>query len=222
MIYMADTANLEELRSLFHHFPLEGVTTNPTILSKGGLPLSKAVPAILEIVGNKMMHMQMISDSAEDILAEAQGYRKRFSLGDNYYVKIPVTREGFRAIQMVKRAGMKVTATAIFTQQQALIAAKAGADYVAPYVNRLDNIVSHGIEVVSDIVTTFARYGLATKVLAASFKNVDQIYRVSMVGCHAVTASADVLNAMVNHPMTDLAVEDFKIDGAAWYDVERV
>jgi fructose-6-phosphate aldolase 2 len=76
--------------------------------------------------------------------------------------------------------------------------------------------------VVSDIVNTFARYGLATKVLAASFKNVDQIYRVSMVGCHAVTASADVLNAMVNHPMTDLAVEDFKIDGAAWYDVERV
>jgi len=136
-------------------------------------------------------------------------------------VKIPVTREGFRAIQMVKRAGMKVTATAIFTQQQALIAAKAGADFVAPYVNRLDNIVSHGIEVVSDIVTTFQRYGLPTKVLAASFKNVDQIYRVSMVGCHAVTASADVLNAMIGHPMTDLAVEDFKIDGADWYDVER-
>jgi len=219
MIYMADTANLDELRELFFYLPLEGVTTNPTILSNGGLSLSKAVPAIQEIIGEKMLHLQMISETAEDILKEAKRYREVFGLGQNYYVKIPVTKEGFRAIRMVKDVGMKVTATAIFTQQQALIAANAGADFVAPYVNRLDNIVSHGIEVVSDIVKSIHDYHLPTKVLAASFKNVDQIYRVSMVGCHSVTANYEVLTAMVNHPMTDKAVEDFKRDSAGLYDV---
>jgi len=219
MIYMADTANLEELRELFFYLPLEGVTTNPTILSHENLPLSRSIPAILEIVGEKMLHLQMISERAEDILKEAKRYRETFGLGQNYYVKIPVTKEGFRAIRMVKDAGMKVTATAIFTQQQALIAANAGADFVAPYVNRLDNIVSHGIEVVEDIVKSIEFFHLPTRVLAASFKNVDQIYRVSMVGCHSVTANYEVLTAMVNHPMTDKAVTDFQRDGADLYDV---
>ncbi|MPM93204.1 Transaldolase [bioreactor metagenome] len=114
---------------------------------------------------------------------------------------------------------MNVTATAIFTQQQALIAAKAGADFVAPYVNRLDNISSHGIEVVSDIVKTFKLYDIKCKVLAASFKNVDQIYRVSMVGCHAVTASYEILEAIMKHPMTDKGVLDFKKDSSNIYDV---
>lgn len=221
MIYMADTADLDELRRLFHYFPLEGVTTNPSILAKSGKPLSIVVPRMLEIVGDSMIHIQMISDTADEILAEAMAYRKQFQLGNNYYVKIPVTPDGYRAIRMVKKAGMKVTATAIFTQQQALIAAKAGADFVAPYVNRIDNIVSHGIEVVSDIAASFQRYGLPARVLAASFKNVDQVYRVSMVGCHAITASPEVLEAMINHPMTDKAVEDFKIDGTELYDVSR-
>lgn len=220
MIYMADTANLDELQELFHYLPLEGVTTNPTILSKEGRPLSQAIAAVVGIIGDKMLHLQMISDKAEDILREAKRYREVFGLGQNYYVKIPVTREGFRAIRMVKDAGMKVTATAIFTQQQALIAANAGADWVAPYVNRLDNIVSHGIDVVADIVRSIRDYALPTKVLAASFKNVDQIYRVSLVGCHSVTANHEVLTAMVNHPMTDKAVADFKTDGAALYDVK--
>ena len=121
---------------------------------------------------------------------------------------------------MVKDAGMHVTATAIFTQQQALVAANAGADFVAPYVNRLDNIVSHGIDVVSDIVKGFKYFNMPTKVLAASFKNVDQVYRVSMVGCHAVTASYEVLTALMSHPMTDKGVMDFEKDGSHLYDVK--
>jgi fructose-6-phosphate aldolase 2 len=102
-----------------------------------------------------------------------------------------------------------------------LIAANAGADFVAPYVNRLDNISSHGIDVVSDIVKTFRLFNMTTKVLAASFKNVDQIYRVSMVGCHSVTASHDVLTSLMNHPMTDSGVMDFERDGSHLYDVSH-
>jgi fructose-6-phosphate aldolase 2 len=220
MIYLADTANIEEIKELFMYYPMEGVTTNPTILLHEDKPLSKIIPEIQECIGNKMLHIQTISENAEDILKEAKKYREYFGLTSNYYVKIPVTMEGFRAIRMVKEAGMNVTATAIFTQQQALMASNAGADFVAPYVNRLDNIVSHGIDVVSDIVKGIKLYNLRTKVLAASFKNVDQIYRVSMVGCHSVTASYEVLKSLISHPMTDRGVMDFEKDGQHLYDLK--
>lgn len=219
MIYLADTANIDEIKELFNYFPIDGVTTNPTILSHENKTLSSVVAKIQKCIEEKMLHIQTISEEAEDILHEAKRYRDYFELNDNYYVKIPVTKNGYKAIKMVKDAGMNVTATAIFTQQQALIAAKAGADFVAPYVNRLDNISSHGIEVVSDIVKTFKLYDIKCKVLAASFKNVDQIYRVSMVGCHAVTASYEILEAIMKHPMTDKGVLDFKKDSSNIYDV---
>lgn len=220
MIYLADTANIEEIKELFHYLPIEGVTTNPTIVKNAGKPISQIVPEIQECIGDKMLHFQVISHTAEEIMREAKFYRNYFDLKDNYYVKIPVTKEGFKAIRMAKDAGMKVTATAIFTQQQAMFAANSGADYVAPYVNRLDNIVSHGIDVVSDIVKAFKLNNTHCQVLAASFKNLDQVYRVSMVGCHAMTASYDVLMSIVNHPMTDKSVEDFEADAVGLYDIK--
>lgn len=220
MIYLADTANIDEIKELFEYLPMEGVTTNPSIVKSAEKPLSVIIPELQEYIGEKMLHFQVVSEKAEDILREAKHYREYFDLKDNYYVKIPVTKEGYKAINMVKDAGMNVTATAIFTQQQALLAANAGADFVAPYVNRLDNISSHGIDVVSDIVKTFKINDVSAKVLAASFKNVDQVYRVSMVGCHAVTASYDVLMAIAGHPMTDKSVEDFLKDSLKYYDVK--
>ena len=220
MIYLADTANTEEIKDLFKYYPMEGVTTNPTILAHEGKPLSKIIPEILECIGDKMIHIQMISENSQDILKEAKLYRNVFGLKNNFYAKIPVTREGYRAIRMVKDSGINVTATAIFTQQQALIAANAGADFVAPYVNRLDNIVSHGIEVVSSIVQGLRLYNLNTRVLAASFKNADQVYRVSLTGCQSVTISYDVLLALMNHPMTNSSVLDFIKDGSQYYDLK--
>ena len=220
MIYLADTANIDEIKELFEYLPMQGVTTNPTIVKHAGKPLSKIIPEIQEVIGDKMLHFQVISEKADDILKEAKFYRDFFDLKGNYYVKIPVTKEGYKAISMVKEAGMKVTATAIFTQQQAFLAANAGADFVAPYVNRLDNISSHGIDVVSDIVKGFNINNIKAKVLAASFKNVDQVYRVSMVGCHSITASHDVLMAIASHPMTDKAVVDFEADAVGFYDVK--
>lgn len=220
MIYLADTANIDEIKELFEYLPMQGVTTNPTIVKHAGKPLSKIIPEIQEVIGDKMLHFQVISEKADDILKEAKFYRDFFDLKGNYYVKIPVTKEGYKAISMLKEAGMKVTATAIFTQQQAFLAANAGADFVAPYVNRLDNISSHGIDVVSDIVKGFNINNIKAKVLAASFKNVDQVYRVSMVGCHSITASYDVLMAIASHPMTDKAVVDFEADAVGFYDVK--
>jgi fructose-6-phosphate aldolase 2 len=220
MIYMADTANIEELRKLYYYFPLAGVTTNPSILAVEKKPISVIIPEIQEIVGDGMIHFQVSSRTAEDMLRESMKYRSHFGFGDNYYSKIPVTREGLKAIPMIKSAGIKVTATAIFTHQQALVAAQAGADYVAPYVSRLDNISSHGIEVVEHITKTLDHFGYDCKVLAASFKTVDQIHRILKRGCHSATISFELLEALRSHPMTDMAVDRFAEDSKDIYDIE--
>lgn len=217
---MADTADLDELRKLYTFFPLEGVTTNPTILKHAGYKLSVAVEGIQELVGNGMVHVQMISSETDDMVREAKKYRTYFDFGDNFYAKIPVTPSGYKAMRILKDAGINVTATAIFTQQQALVAMKAGADFVAPYVSRLDNISSHGIEVVGDIVENIALYGLDGKVLAASFKTVDQIYRTSMAGAHSATISPELLHQLIKHPMTDISVAQFEVDSEGLYDIE--
>lgn len=217
---MADTADLNELRELYAFFPLEGVTTNPTILNQTGLKLTVAIEGIQELVGAGMVHVQMISAESDDMVREAKKYRSYFDFGDNFYAKIPVTANGYRAMRILKDAGVNVTATAIFTQQQALVAMKAGADFVAPYVSRLDNISSHGIEVVGDIVQNVSEYGLASKVLAASFKTVDQIYRVSMAGAHAATIGPELLYQLIKHPMTDIGVKQFEVDAEGLYDID--
>ncbi len=220
MIYMADTADLEELRALYFFFPLEGVTTNPTILNHEGNKLSVAIEGIQNLVGTGMVHVQMISSESDDMVREAKKYRSYFDFGDNFYAKIPVTPNGFRAMRILKDAGINVTATAIFTQQQALVAMKAGADFVAPYVSRLDNISSHGIEVVGDIVRNIKEYNMKGKVLAASFKTVDQIYRVSMAGAHSATIGPELLHQLIKHPMTDIGVRQFEVDSEGLYDIE--
>ncbi len=220
MIYIADTANIAVLKDLYSFFPLEGVTTNPTILKQSGLKLSVAIEQIAKIIDKGTIHVQVLSESTDNMVKEAKKYKEYFDFGNNYYAKIPVTIEGFRAMRILKDAGMNITATAIFTQQQALVASKSGADFVAPYVSRLDNISSHGIEVVSDIVKNTQDYNLPTKVLAASFKTVDQIYRVSMSGAHAATINPELLYQLVKHPMTDISVRQFEIDGKDLYDIK--
>lgn len=220
MKYFADTGNLEELKHLYSYFPVCGVTTNPSIVNQSGMPLSKAIDGILKIIGTDAIHIQVRSEKAEDMLVEAKKYKEYFNIGDNYYTKIPVTEQGIKAIKMAKDAGFNVTATAIFTQQQAIVAATAGADYVAPYVSRLDNISSHGIEVVSSIVQCINNANLKTEVLAASFKTVDQVYRVTECGAHSATVSYEILEALRKHPMTDISMEKFMQDAAECYDIE--
>ena len=220
MIYLADTANIEEIKQLYYYFPLAGVTTNPTILAEAEKPLSKIIPEIAEIVGDGMMHIQVSSETADEMLREAIKYKEHFGFGDNYYSKIPITREGIRAIPMIKNAGINVTATAIFTHHQGLVAARAGADYVAPYVSRLDNISSHGIKVVEHIAKTLGHFDFDCKVLAASFKTVDQIHRILKQGCHAATINFELLERLRSHPMTDMAVSSFAVDCKGIYDIE--
>lgn len=211
MLFLIDTAKLEDIRRVCEYYPIAGVTTNPTIISREKTEFKKLICDIREIIGeNKQLHVQTTATEAKEILREAEMIRS--TVGGNFYIKIPITKEGLRATEMCKKMGIGVTMTAIFTQPQALMAARAGADFVAPYINRLDNIVSDGVNVVNEIVDIFKVYDIKTQVLAASFKNVEQVHKVSMTGAHAVTINPDLFDMMIYHPLTYYAIDDFTAD----------
>lgn len=211
MIYILDTADIEAIKHCNEFYPLAGVTTNPSIISKENTDFWKLVKKIRNIIGEeKMLHVQTVQTKADKIVEEAKLLKKE--LGGELFVKIPIGEEGLKATMELKKLGIGVTMTAIFTPAQALIAAKAGASFVAPYVNRLDNIIGDGTEVVAQIVELFDNYNLDCKVLAASFKNAEQVHKCALYGCHSVTVLADIMKTLISHPMTDAAIEGFEKD----------
>lgn len=211
MIYILDTADIDEIRYCNEFYPVSGVTTNPTIISKEHDDFWKIVSEIRSIIGpEKMFHVQTTQKKAEDIVEEAKLLKEK--IGGEFYVKIPIGEEGLKATMMLKKWGIGVTMTAIFTPAQALIAAKAGASFVAPYVNRLDNIIADGCEVVAEITKQLEKYKLNCKVLAASFKTAEQVHKCASAGCHSVTVTSSILKALISNPMTDVAIATFEKD----------
>ena len=216
MLYILDTADIEAIRHCNEFYPLAGVTTNPSIIAKENRDFWEIVKDIRNIIGpDKLFFAQTVQTTADKIVEEAKLMNEKS--GGEFCVKIPICEEGPKATMELKKLGIKVLMTAIFTPAQALIAAKAGADFVAPYVNRLDNIIGDGCEVVAEIVNQFDSFGMDCKVLAASFKNAEQVHKCASCGCHSVTVSADVLKAVITHPMTDAAIDGFEKDWKAVY-----
>lgn len=216
MLYILDTADLDAIRHCNEYYPLAGVTTNPSIIAKENTDFWQLVKEIRKIIGDdKMLHIQTTQTTAEKIVEEAK--LLKYELGGEFYVKIPISEEGLKATKMLKKEGIGVTMTAIFTPPQALVAAKAGASFVAPYANRLDNIIGDGCEVVAQIVEELKLHNLDCQVIAASFKNAEQVHRCAMSGCHCVTVTGDLLKLVISHPMTDDAVEHFKSDWEGVY-----
>ena len=216
MLYILDTADLEAIKHCNEFYPLAGVTTNPSIIAKANTDFWKLVKEIRNIIGEgKMLHVQTTQKEASKIVEEAKLLKEE--LKGDFYVKIPIGEEGLKATMELKKMGIGVTMTAIFTPAQALIAAMAGASFVAPYVNRLDNILGDGTEVVAEIVHQLELYGSECKVLAASFKNAEQVHKCASAGCHSVTVAADILKTIISHPMTDAAIAGFDKDWANVY-----
>lgn len=221
MLYIIDTANLEDIKRCIEYFPVAGVTTNPTIISKENTGFLNLIKSIREMIGNEMMlHIQTTGTNAKEIVDEAAALSK--FVGGNFYAKIPISPEGIKATMELKKRGIKVTETAIFTPPQAMIAAEAGADFVAPYINRLDSIVSDGVHVVSEIVNMFNAHHMSCRVLAASFKNVEQIHKIAMAGGHAVTINPQLFDTLTYHPLTDNAIEAFNSDWESVYGKTRI
>ena len=207
MQLILDTGNVEEIKELCTCLPIDGVTTNPSIVSKEKKNFKQLINVIGEIIGEDIpIHAQVLSTKYEEILEEALYIS---SLRKNIYVKIPVTQDGLRAIKDLHRKGVKITATAIFTAHQGFLAAKAGANYIAPYVNRLDNISGDGVAMVSELIKIIDTYKMETKVLAASFKNAQQVIELMQHGVHSVTVPYDICKSMMNHPLTDWSVDKF-------------
>lgn len=221
MLYVIDTAHIEDIKKCVGIYPVAGVTTNPTIISKEHTDFALLIKNIRDIIGpDKMFHVQTTATTCEGIVKEALALQSY--VGGDFYIKIPISEEGLKATKELKKRGVKVTMTAIFTQQQALISALAGADFVAPYVNRLDNIVADGNRVVEEIIEIYKRFDIQTKVLAASFKNVEQIHKAALAGSHAVTISSDLFEKLIYHPLTDIAIESFTRDWESVYGGAKV
>lgn len=216
MMYIIDSADTKKIKRCVDFYPVAGVTTNPTIISKENADFLNLIKTIRDIIGSeKMFHIQTTSDNAENIIKEAIALKE--IVGDNFYIKIPISAEGLKAIMLLKKMNINITATAIFTPQQAMLAAEAGADFVAPYVNRLDNIVSDGVHVVEEIVKMFRAQNIPCKVLAASFKTVEQIHKIALVGGDSVTISPELFELLTYHPMTQYAIDDFNVDWESIY-----
>lgn len=211
MEFFIDSADIEAIRELCAFLPIDGVTTNPTIMTKSGKEPEQVLAELAEVLSeDQKIIAQVVSLDYEGILAEAQRLAQ-IRGGRNVVVKIPVTREGLRAIPAVKAMGISVLATGIYSPDQAFWAAKAGADYLAPYVNRMC-AYGDGVGQVVELVRTLAQYGMGAKVCAASFKNVDQVHRLLAAGVPAITVSPDVIREMVGHPGTSAAMDTFTAD----------
>lgn len=205
-----DSADLKAIAYWSDILPIDGVTTNPTLLARSGLKATEAVQRIFAVIGEeKLVHAQVLAQDFAGIVQQARlisGWHR------NIAVKIPVTLEGLKAIKVLAPEGMKITATAVSTAHQGLLAAKAGAVYLAPYVNRIDNISGDGVAVVRDLVSIMSAHGLSAKVLAASFQNARQVLQALAAGAHGVALSTNLLEHVAGHGLTDASEECFVQD----------
>lgn len=211
MKFIVDDANIEAIKNIYEFYPVDGVTTNPSILAKSGRKPFDVLKEIRAFIGGDAeLHVQVVAKDAEGMIEDAHRIVKE--LGSNTYVKIPSIPEGFKAMKALKQEGLNITATAIYTPMQAYISAKCGADYAAPYVNRIDNMGYNGIEVAKKIDDIFKKNGIKTEVLAASFKNSQQVLELCEYGIGASTVSPEVITALVKNTAITSAIDDFVKD----------
>jgi transaldolase len=203
-----DTANLQEIREVASWGILDGVTTNPTLCSKENLPFEKMVREICCLVSGPVS-VECVSTKAEDIVQEA---RKLSQLAPNVVIKIPINIEGLKATKILSAEGIKVNMTLVFSPSQALLAAKAGAAFVSPFIGRLDDISHHGMGLVEQIVTIFENYGLKTEIIVASVRHPAHVVEAALIGAHIATVPYSVMEKLVKHPLTDIGIERFLDD----------
>ncbi len=211
MRILLDTANLDDIRYFNTYYPIEGVTTNPTILAKeGGNPVEQ-LKAIRAIIGDdKELHVQVTETEFEKIIEEARLLVD--CLGINTFVKIPVTDVGLRVTRYLSDRGIGVTVTAVLTAAQAMLASNAGASYVAPYISRSENLCADGVGTVADIAKIFETSCSDTQILAASFKTAKEVLDVAVEGCHSATIGSSIMKMLLSHTTTDTSIAGFEKD----------
>lgn len=203
-----DTANLDQIKEINSWGILDGVTTNPTLVAKEGCDFETRVRDICQVVDGPIS-AEAVSMEAEGMIKEARQLSK---IHKNIIVKIPMTSEGLKAVKVLSEEGIKTNVTLVFSPNQALLAAKAGATYVSPFVGRLDDISHDGMALVRDIVTIFRNYGFKTQVIAASMRHPVHVTEAALAGAHVATVPYDVLKKMLKHNLTDEGIQKFLKD----------
>jgi transaldolase len=203
-----DTANLDQIKEVNSWGILDGVTTNPTLVAKEGCDFETRVRDICQVVDGPIS-AEAISMEAEGMIKEARQLSK---IHKNIIVKIPMTSEGLKAVKVLSKEGIKTNVTLVFSANQALLAAKAGATYVSPFVGRLDDISHDGMVLVRDIVTIFRNYGFKTQVIAASMRHPVHVTEAALAGAHVATVPYEVLKKMLKHNLTDEGIQKFLKD----------
>ena len=214
-----DTADLDEIREIASWGVVDGVTTNPTLVKKSGRSFNEIIEEIFEIVDGPIS-LEVISEKADDMVKEAKGlvskvnqkYRK------NVAIKVPMTPEGLKATKKLKKEGIKTNVTLVFSANQALLAAKAGATFVSPFIGRLDDIGQEGMQIVEEIVEIFTNYDIETEVIVASIRHPIHVIEAARLGADIATIPPGIIRKMVKHSLTDIGIKSFLKD---WEKVKK-
>lgn len=210
MKFFIDTANVDEIRKAADLGIIDGVTTNPSLIAREGRDFIEVIKEISEIVDGPIS-AEVISLEADKMVAEARELVAKIN-NKNLVIKIPMCAEGLKATKRLSAMGIKTNVTLIFSTAQALLAAKAGATYVSPFVGRLDDIGADGIALVEDIANIFASYGIETEIIAASIRTSAHVTAAARAGSDIATVPYKVFEAMIKHPLTDAGIEKFLSD----------
>jgi transaldolase len=208
MKFFIDTANIEEIKKAYSRGWVDGVTTNPSLIAKTGRSVVDVIKEICQIVSGPVS-AEVISVEAEKMYQEGRELAK---IASNVVVKIPLIEEGLVAVKKLSAEGIKTNVTLCFSSLQALLAAKAGATMVSPFVGRLDDIGQHGMSLIQDIIQIYDNYGFETEVLVASVRSPDHVLQASLMGADIATIPFKVMQQLCQHPLTDRGLEQFLKD----------
>ncbi|THE12758.1 fructose-6-phosphate aldolase [Bacillus timonensis] len=215
MKFFIDTANLDDIKKAYKMGVLSGVTTNPSLVVKEGVKFEDRIAEILQAVPEVESVSAEVSPSAEtaeDMIAEAEELLKINGGDKNITIKVPMTVAGLEATRYLSKKGVKTNVTLIFTMNQALLAARAGATYVSPFLGRLDDISEDGVQLVEKIAELFRVHNLDAQIIAASVRHPDHVTRVALAGAHIATIPYSVIEQLTKHPLTDQGLEKFAAD----------
>jgi transaldolase len=208
MKFFIDTANINEIKEAASYGLLDGVTTNPSLVAKEGKNFRELLDEIIKIVDGPIS-AEVVSTDYNGIMKEAHELAK---IHKNIVVKVPLIKEGIKAVKSLTEEGIKTNVTLCFSPSQALLAAKAGATYISPFIGRLDDISHDGMELVQQIVQIYNNYNFKTQVLVASIRHPLHVVDAALMGAHVATMPFDVINKLFRHPLTDLGLEKFLSD----------
>ena len=209
MKFFIDTANPGEIKKAYEMGVIDGVTTNPSLISKENRDFESLIKEICEIIQGLPISLEVLSLNSDGMIGEARKLSKR---GENIVVKIPMTSEGLKAIKVLVSEGIKTNTTLVFSPTQALLAAKAGTTYVSPFIGRLDDISQTGMDLVEQIMTIFDNYDFQSQVIVSSIRHPIHVLEAALIGADVATIPYKVIEQLVKHPLTDIGIERFLED----------